>query len=129
MHPTRPTEKSYVDIFARDVTVYNTGDDDLTDIRQNKPTNQSHNQAEGTWVTNRWKSNTIRNLLHDMTGGTESGRFDAGSEVAVADDTGDEVQDGIGDLEHSQGSGEVFWLFHFRNEAEEGNVGDCKGGK
>lgn len=67
--------------------------------------------------------NSIGDLLHDGTGGTQSWRSDVVADKVVNDDGSHDVQANFKDLQHAKRLGKVLGLLHLGNETKEGDVG------
>lgn len=66
--------------------------------------------------------NSIGDLFHDGTGGTQSRRSDVVADKVVNDDRSDDIQANFKDLQHAECLGKVLGLLHLGNKTKEGDV-------
>lgn len=65
------------------------------------------------------EGDAVADLLHDVSGGTESGRGNVGAAEVVDDASNGDVDCSHGSLAHDESAGVVPGLAHFRNDVEE----------
>lgn len=111
MHVVSATEDTHIDGLGRDMSVDNAGDDDLYGCQ--KP---ALLYGVATYCR---KRNAISNFGHNRAGGSQCGRSNCGSPIAVDHDGCNEIEGHIDALQQHQGFGIVGWIFQFRCKAKE----------
>lgn len=117
----RAAEDTHVDVLAGDVAEDYPCDDDLEMGLDGHGENKVWcRKGEGY----RWDGKAVCDLLHHGSCGGQSRGGHVRSRVAVDDHCGDDVHDGIDDLQHGERLGEFAGVLHLGDDAEEGDVGD-----